>query len=290
MCDAGVISRLFSTVLEEHLRKYHVNSADIRTGIQNMKEVYKPGAGNLSSETLDVANYDDPAHRIAYLHKYAPLHTALVADMVRKAIYEHPKLFYDFIINFGCAKICSLGGGPGSDVIGVLAVLSEIFGLIQVSATVIDCMPEWKQTFYALIKELRYGNYGILGESVTEQYFEWSYMGNNLLGKMTNQVNNAIQSANLVTMVKFVSAAACKDTSSMIKRGRSTGAVFLDIQKAFDRVWVSGLIYKLITNNFPPALIHLINSYLVNRTFQVRVNDTLSNSLALNMESLKEAC
>ncbi|GFY33984.1 RNA-directed DNA polymerase from mobile element jockey [Trichonephila clavipes] len=66
------------------------------------------------------------------------------------------------------------------------------------------------------------------------------------------------------------------------QRGRSTGAVFLDIQKAFDRVWVSGLIYKLITNNFPPALIHLINSYLVNRTFQVRVNDTLSSSHSIN--------
>ncbi|GFV06107.1 RNA-directed DNA polymerase from mobile element jockey [Trichonephila clavipes] len=66
------------------------------------------------------------------------------------------------------------------------------------------------------------------------------------------------------------------------QRGRSTGAVFLDIQKAFDRVWVSGLIYKLITNNFPPALIHLINSYLVNRFFQVRVNDTLSNSFKIN--------
>ncbi|GFX57956.1 RNA-directed DNA polymerase from mobile element jockey [Trichonephila clavipes] len=66
------------------------------------------------------------------------------------------------------------------------------------------------------------------------------------------------------------------------QRGRSTGAVFLDIQKAFDRVWVSGLIYKLITNNFPPALIHLINSYLVNRSYQVRVNDTLSNSFKIN--------
>ncbi|GFW91525.1 RNA-directed DNA polymerase from mobile element jockey [Trichonephila clavipes] len=61
-------------------------------------------------------------------------------------------------------------------------------------------------------------------------------------------------------------------------RSRSTGAVFLDIQKAFDRVWVRGLIYKLITNNFPPALNHLINSYLVNRSFKLRVNDTLSSS------------
>ncbi|GFU07030.1 probable RNA-directed DNA polymerase from transposon BS [Trichonephila clavipes] len=60
------------------------------------------------------------------------------------------------------------------------------------------------------------------------------------------------------------------------QRGRSTGAVFLDIQKAFDRVWISGLIYKLITHNFPAPLIHIVNSYLVNRTYKVRVNNTFS--------------
>ncbi|GFV04834.1 RNA-directed DNA polymerase from mobile element jockey [Trichonephila clavipes] len=69
-----------------------------------------------------------------------------------------------------------------------------------------------------------------------------------------------------------------KKISSGFQRVRSTGDVFLDIQKAFDRVWVRGLIYKLITNNFPPALIHFINSYLVNRSFKVRVNDTLASS------------
>ncbi|GFV70768.1 probable RNA-directed DNA polymerase from transposon BS [Trichonephila clavipes] len=64
--------------------------------------------------------------------------------------------------------------------------------------------------------------------------------------------------------------------SAGFQRGRSTGAVFLDIQKAFDRVWISGFIYKLITNNFPAPLIHIINSYLVNRIFKVRVNNTFS--------------
>ncbi|GFU23847.1 uncharacterized protein NPIL_457331 [Nephila pilipes] len=235
MCDSAVISRLFSTVLQEHVRYYDVNSADIRAGIQNMKEVYKPEPGSLSSGILDVANYNDPAHRCAYLHKYAPLHTALVADMMKRAIYQNPELFADFIINFGSIKICSLGGGPGSDIIGVLAVLTEIFGLFQVSATVIDCMPKWKETFIALIHELRVGNYGTLGECVSEQYFEWSYIGNNLLGKMTNQVQNGIQAANLVTMVKFVSAAACKDTSTMIKkifRSLKPGSLVLYIDNA----------------------------------------------------------
>ncbi|GFW81552.1 probable RNA-directed DNA polymerase from transposon BS [Trichonephila clavipes] len=71
--------------------------------------------------------------------------------------------------------------------------------------------------------------------------------------------------------------------ASGFQRGRSTGAVFLDIQKAFDRVWIGGLIYKLITNNFPPALIHLINSYLTNRSYQVRVKDSLSNVYKVNL-------
>ncbi|GFU48479.1 hypothetical protein TNCV_2929441 [Trichonephila clavipes] len=56
--------------------------------------------------------------------------------------------------------------------------------------------------------------------------------------------------------------------SSGFQRGRSTGAVFLDIQKAFDRVWISGLIYKLIKYNFPPSIIHILNSHLVNRHYQ----------------------
>ncbi|GFV43763.1 RNA-directed DNA polymerase from mobile element jockey [Trichonephila clavipes] len=66
--------------------------------------------------------------------------------------------------------------------------------------------------------------------------------------------------------------------SSGFERGRSSRAVFLDIQKAFDRVWVRRLTYKLITNTFPPALIHLINSYLVNRTFKSTNQEARSQS------------
>ncbi|GFS67365.1 RNA-directed DNA polymerase from mobile element jockey [Trichonephila clavipes] len=78
-----------------------------------------------------------------------------------------------------------------------------------------------------------------------------------------------------------------KKIASGFQRGRSTGAVFLDIQKAFDRVCIGGLIYKLITNNFLPALIHIINSYLTNRSYQVRVKDSLSNVYKVNLGALQ---
>ncbi|GFU41648.1 probable RNA-directed DNA polymerase from transposon X-element [Trichonephila clavipes] len=62
------------------------------------------------------------------------------------------------------------------------------------------------------------------------------------------------------------------------KDKKYTGAIFLDIQKAFDRVWHVGLIFKLIKFNTPPPLILIINSFLTNRNFAVRVNDTHSTT------------
>ncbi|GFY27868.1 probable RNA-directed DNA polymerase from transposon X-element [Trichonephila clavipes] len=63
---------------------------------------------------------------------------------------------------------------------------------------------------------------------------------------------------------------------------KSTGAVFLDIQKAFDRVWLTGLTYKLINYNIPPPLVFLLHSYNSNRSYQVRAKDTLSTTKCIN--------
>ncbi|CAL1274662.1 unnamed protein product [Larinioides sclopetarius] len=244
MCDSGSILRMYSCVLNAHKNKYGVNEADIRTAIQNMKEVYKPNPGSLSDAVVYVADYNDAGHRCAYLHKYAPFHTALVADMLQTALQQNPRVFSDLIYASGNINICSLGGGPGCDIFGVLSVLNAAFGLFQVSATVIDCMEKWKDMFYELVKELRYGDYGDFGESVDEQYFEWSYLQHNLLSKMTNQVNQAIARADLVTMIKFVSASSCKDTSTMIQKifaSMNHGALVLYIDNA------GGGFHKLVT-------------------------------------------
>ena len=39
-----------------------------------------------------------------------------------------------------------------------------------------------------------------------------------------------------------------------------TAAVFLDVDKAFDTVWVEGLLYKLTVLNIPSYLVHIISS------------------------------
>ncbi|GFX44498.1 RNA-directed DNA polymerase from mobile element jockey [Trichonephila clavipes] len=57
-----------------------------------------------------------------------------------------------------------------------------------------------------------------------------------------------------------------------------TVGVFLDVKRAFDKMWHDGLTYKLIKLQFPDYLIKIIHNFLHNRTFRVRVNNSYSNT------------
>lgn len=59
-------------------------------------------------------------------------------------------------------------------------------------------------------------------------------------------------------------------------RGETTAAIFLDVEKAFDKVWHERLLIKLVRMQLPLPLVQLIGSYLHNRTFQVQVGAELS--------------
>ncbi|GBO36765.1 RNA-directed DNA polymerase from mobile element jockey [Araneus ventricosus] len=63
--------------------------------------------------------------------------------------------------------------------------------------------------------------------------------------------------------------------------GSDAGAAFLDIAKAFDRVWTDGLVYKLIELRVPGSIIRLVATYLRGRHFAVRVGNSLSSERAI---------
>lgn len=58
----------------------------------------------------------------------------------------------------------------------------------------------------------------------------------------------------------------------------STGMLLIDVEKAFDRVWFAGLIKKMILFDFPTYLIKIVNSFLRNRSFVVKVDGRTSQS------------
>ena len=56
-----------------------------------------------------------------------------------------------------------------------------------------------------------------------------------------------------------------------------TGAIFLDVAKAFDTVWIDGLVYKVTLVNFPSYIVHTTSSYLRGRTFEVSFQTAMSS-------------
>ena len=56
-------------------------------------------------------------------------------------------------------------------------------------------------------------------------------------------------------------------------------AAFLDVEKAFDNVWHSGLRYKIFQLDLPAKITRWLSDFLVGRVIQVNVNGFLSNQI-----------
>ena len=65
-------------------------------------------------------------------------------------------------------------------------------------------------------------------------------------------------------------------TTNFVEK-RLTGAVFLDVAKAFDTVGIDGLLYNLTLANFPSYIAHTISFYLRDRTFEASFQTTTSS-------------
>lgn len=72
-----------------------------------------------------------------------------------------------------------------------------------------------------------------------------------------------------------------RDVANELSRKKTAVAVSLDIQKAFDTVWLSGLVYKMIEFDFSPSLVKLLYSYLYGRRFRVAMYGSVSRELPL---------
>ena len=62
------------------------------------------------------------------------------------------------------------------------------------------------------------------------------------------------------------------DIQKAFDKQKEVRAVYLDMSKAFDKVWHEGLIHKLKQNGVEGKLLNLFSSYLTNRKQRVVLN------------------
>ena len=61
------------------------------------------------------------------------------------------------------------------------------------------------------------------------------------------------------------------------RQGKKTASISLDIQKAFDKVWHSGLIYKIHNHfNIPSITQKLLSNYIIERQYNIHHKDKYS--------------
>lgn len=214
MVDLKNICRAFNNVIHNNIKILNVNEEEIRLAVQSVVYLYKEQS-DWNALSLPLADYTYMLYRCAYLHKYAAFHTAMVYDVLCSALRENFNVFKKLVYLEDQFKVCSLGGGPGSDVIGVLAALHYFFPGLNTNADIVDFIPQWSSTFEEILHELITDNNGDFGAAMDR--LRWQYFAADLLKPFEPNVGRAISSAALVTMIKFVSAAACQDTISMLQ-------------------------------------------------------------------------
>lgn len=96
---------------------------------------------------------------------------------------------------------------------------------------------------------------------------------------LRTRLTKYIKALNIITSHQFGFPSQHDTTSQLVRitehitlhynnRGHAI-ATFLDVHKAFDRVWHSGLIYKMHINHLPDCYIKLIQSFLHQRLFRI---------------------
>lgn len=91
-----------------------------------------------------------------------------------------------------------------------------------------------------------------------------------------------LQCGTVLRLDTFVIYRVLNISSNNSNKGK-TATIFLDIEKAFDRLWHEVLLYKLIQTGVPLSLFKIIKSFLLDRSFQIKISNSIS--LPRNIEA-----
>ena len=203
---------------------------------------------------------------------------------------DHVPIQYDEIIslirNLNPNKATGSDGISGQMLLlcdnSVVLPLQIIFQNILVSSTYPDMWklanvtPIFKKGDKQLIKNYRpISLLPICGKMFEKIIFNnlYSYLNaNNLITKNQSGFRPGDSTTNQLLYLVDEIHKACEDPKSLEVR-----AVFLDISKAFDKVWHDGLILKLEQNGISGSLLKLFKNYLHNRKQRVVLNGFYSD-------------
>lgn len=163
---------------DEAERKKHVERAMKQTAIQYRRHLKARGG----------PDFADPATRFAYVCKYVPAHAHWLQELVQWS----PELKRLFLRDG--LRMVAVGGGPGSDVVGILKYMDESGRYPRLFCEIIDGCLDWKTTWADLAYSLDW-----------ERPLHTDYVIHDARWPATWSAPTSIEKADLVTLNFFVS-------------------------------------------------------------------------------------
>lgn len=203
----------------------------------------------VANEAID---YSDPATRYAYIRRYVCSHANMVADLIGQT----PAL-RDTFAKQEKVSVCCIGGGPGSDLIGVLKYVEDADVSPKLMFWLFDREQAWNDSWADLNGKLDRDvstNFATLDVTKPESYSK----------------NSKYLKSDVFTMVYFVSEVFfCRDDAAEFFKklfaNAKSGALFLFIDNSvttfyewFDQMWKKAGLKKLagadsVTMSMPTA-------------------------------------
>ncbi|XP_038057139.1 uncharacterized protein LOC119728812 [Patiria miniata] len=214
--NAQVVSdyfrRVLTDILEDLVNKvpndgYTSNTEIVKQSLREISNLYKHGL-RFSNSGLRT-DWNEPANRCAYVFLYLMHHCYLVygslqySDEVTRSWRNRSSL-----------KVCSIGGGPGSDLVGLTTFL-RVHGIFPPSleCLVLDLYPNWKDTWDTI--------YNHLPDAFSVTYCRCDLVKDTQLHTRDLQF---IKQADIITMSKSFSA-----VSAFYRADPSKGAFLRDV-------------------------------------------------------------
>ncbi|XP_071043456.1 uncharacterized protein [Parasteatoda tepidariorum] len=154
--------------------------------------------------------FDTPYRRCAYLLKHSPCFTSAVAKYFHTLVSGRQDLIKNAFEN-GTLAICCLGGGPATDAVALVHIIRYLYEpywrkyrkTLKISITVVDISEEWQETARNVLECLQ----------TTPEFFgdgeltlTYDFLTADLTKEMSKDLKAAIKSADIVTMIYFLSA------------------------------------------------------------------------------------
>ncbi|GIY09702.1 uncharacterized protein CDAR_266801 [Caerostris darwini] len=135
-------------------------------------------------------------YRIAYIYRNSTCLSSAVAHYFGIVLSQHTNIVKKLLQNKEI-RICSVGGGSTSDVVGLIKVLESIFNVTgNVHVSIIDADKKWQNVCIKVLKGLR---------GFRNSICKIDFIEADLTEGFNDEVKHAIENAHIVSLVKFVS-------------------------------------------------------------------------------------